>query len=141
MAVAHLAGLGTHLGGFYIDEQLFLQLANVLGNGVGTHPGMLANLPNAGPVLVGFPVLAEHQVGVDRQLAWGQSQGENLIRQKKIMAQWAALGVSVFDFRGVSSQVFFKKSTPKFEATSIEKSDFTACSQIYSCKRFSKQGL
>lgn len=37
--------------------------------GVGAHAGVLANLPDTGPALVGFPVLAEHQVGVDRQLA------------------------------------------------------------------------
>ena len=130
MAVAPLAGLGSHLGGFYIDEQLFLQLANVLGNGVGTHPGMLANLPNAGPALVGFPVLAEHQVGVDRQLAWGQSQGEDLVGQKKIVAQWAAVGVSVLEFRGVPSLVFFQDSTPMFLTMSIEKSDFTLRSRV-----------
>lgn len=52
------------------------------------------------------------------------------------MTQRTAFGVSVFDFRGVTSQVFFKKSTPKFEATSIEKSDFTACSQYVLAKAF-----
>ena len=52
------------------------------------------------------------------------------------MAQWASVGVSVFDFRGVTSQVFFKKSTPKFEATSIERSDFTTCSQYVLARAF-----
>ena len=42
----------------------------VLGHRVGAHAGVLADLSDAGPALVGFPVLAEHQVGVDRQLAW-----------------------------------------------------------------------
>lgn len=33
--------------------------------GVGAHARVLTDLPDAGPALVGFPVLAEHQVGVD----------------------------------------------------------------------------
>lgn len=41
------------------------------------------------------------------------------------MAQWAVLGVSVFDFCGVTSKVIYQKSTPM----SIEKSKFTLCSQ------------
>ena len=45
------------------------------------------------------------------------------------MAQRAAVGVSVLEFRGVTSLVIVQDSTPKFEAMSIEKSDFTACSQ------------
>ena len=134
-AVSYLAGLGAHLGGFYIDEQLFLQLANVLGNRVGAHPGVLADLPDAGPALVGFPVLAEHQVGIDGQLAWGQSQREDLIGQKKKSSQWAAVGVSVLKFRGVTSPVVFQDFTPMLPAMSIEKSKFTARSQVYSCKR------
>ena len=69
MAVAHLTGFRTYLGGFHVDELLVLQLANVFGHRVGTHPSVLANPPDAGPALVGFPVLAEHQVGVDRQFA------------------------------------------------------------------------
>lgn len=96
---------------------------------------MLANLPDAGPALMGFPVLAEDQVGVDGQLAWGQSQGEDLIGQKKKSSQWTAIGVSVLEFRGGSSPVVFKDSTPMFPAMSIAFSDFTACSQVYSCKR------
>ena len=54
------------------------------------------------------------------------------------MAQRAAVGVSVLEFRGVTSLVIVQDSTPKFEAMSIEKSDFTACSQVYSCMPFSK---
>ena len=64
-AIPHLAGLGTHLGEFHVDELLVLQLPNVLGYGVGAHARVLTDLPDAGPALVGFPVLAEHQVGVD----------------------------------------------------------------------------
>ena len=45
------------------------------------------------------------------------------------MAQRAAVGVSVLEFRGVTSLVIVQDSTPKFEAMSIEKSDFTAGSQ------------
>ena len=97
---------------------------------------MLTNASDAGPALMCFPVLTENQVCVDGQLTGGKSQSENLIRQKKIMAQWAVLGVSIFDFRGVTSQVFFKNSTPKFETMSIEKSKFTACSQYNLAKFF-----
>ena len=135
-AVSHLAGLGTHLGWLYVDEAPLLQLANVLGHRVGAHAGVLANLPDAGPALMGFPVLAEDQVGVDGQLAWGQSQGEDLIWQKKKSSQWAAVGVSVLEFRGVSSPMIFYDSTPTHETMSIEKSNFTLRSQVYSCKCF-----
>ena len=45
------------------------------------------------------------------------------------MAQWAALGVSVFGFRAVTSPVIFQNSTPMFEAMSIAFSDCTFCSQ------------
>ena len=65
VAVAHLTGFRTYLGGFHVDELLVLQLANVFGNCVGAHPGVLAYATNAGPALVSFPVLAEDQVGVD----------------------------------------------------------------------------
>ena len=125
-AVPHLARFRAHLGGFYVDELPFFELANVFRNRVGAHAGVLADLPDAGPALVGFPVLAEHQVGVDGQLAWGQSQGEGLVGQKKIVAQWAAVGVSVSDFRGVPSPMIFYDSTPTHGAMSIAFSDFTA---------------
>ena len=69
---------------------------------------MLANPPDTGPALVGFSVLAEDYVGIDRQLAGTQSQGEDLIGQKKIMAQWASLSVSVFNLRDVTSKMFSK---------------------------------
>ena len=105
--ITHLTRLSTYLSGFHIDELFLLQLANVFGHRVGTHAGVLADFPNAGPALVGFPVLAEHQVGVDRQLAWGQSQGEDLVGQKKKSSQWAAVGVSVLKFRGVPSPMIF----------------------------------
>ena len=91
-----------------MDQSLLLQLPNVLGNRVGTHAGILADPPDAGPALVGFSVLAEDYVGIDRQLAGTQSQGEDLIGQKKIMAQWASLSVSVFDLRDVTSKMFSK---------------------------------
>ena len=64
-SVPHLAGFRAHLGGFYVDELLFFKLANVFRNRVCAHAGVLADLPDAGPALVGFPVLAENQVSVD----------------------------------------------------------------------------
>ena len=67
--ISHLASLSPHLSGFYVDELLLLQLTNVLGYGVSAHPGVLAYASDAGPALVGFSILAEHQVGVDGQLA------------------------------------------------------------------------
>ena len=51
------------------------------------------------------------------------------------MAQWAAVGVSVLEFRGVPSPVVFKDSTPMFWPMSIAFSGFTLRSQAYSCKR------
>ena len=102
---------------------------------------MLADLPNARPALVGFPVLAEHQVGIDRQLAGGQSQGEDLVGQKKITAQRAAVGVSVLEFRGVPSPMIFQDSTPMLPAMSIAFSDFTLRSQVYSCKHAVNQAV
>ena len=134
-SVPHLAGFRAHLGGFYVDKLLFLQLATVLGTGVGTHASVLANLPDAGPAVMRFPVLTEHQVGVDRQLARGKPQREDRIGQKKIVAQRAAVGVSILEFRGVPSPKVFKDSTPMFWRMSIEKSNFTLRSQVYSCKR------
>ena len=64
-AVPHLARFRAHLGGFHVDEPPFFQLPNVFRNRVCTHAGVLADLPDAGPALVGFPVLAENQVSVD----------------------------------------------------------------------------
>ena len=58
-------GFRAHLGGFYVDELLFFKLANDFATRVCAHAGVLADLPDAGPALVGFPVLAENQVGVD----------------------------------------------------------------------------
>ena len=123
--IPHLAGFHAHLGGFYVDELPFFELANVFRNRVGAHSSVLADLPDAGPALVGFPVLAEHQVGVDRQLTWGKPQGKDLIGQKKKSSQQAAVGVSVLEFRGVPSPVVFKDSTPMLPAMSIAFLDFT----------------
>ena len=137
-AVSHLASFSFHLCWFHIDEALFFQLANVLGNGVGAHAGMLANPPNAGPALVGLPVLKENQVGVERHLLWGKPQGENGVGQKKKSSQRAAAGVSVLEFRGVPSPMAFKDSTPMFWPMSIEKSKFTVCSQYIIASVFRK---
>ena len=104
-AISYLTGFRTHLGWFHVDKLLLFQLANVLGYGVSTHPGVLTNASDAGPALMCLPVLTVNQVGVDGQLTGGKSQSENLIGQKKIMAQWAALSVSVLEFRGVTSLI------------------------------------
>ena len=137
-AISYLTGFRTHLGWFHVDKLLLFQLANVLGYGVSTHPGVLTNASDAGPALMCLPVLTVNQVGVDGQLTGGKSQSENLIGQKKIMAQWAALSVSVLEFRGVTSLMIFQDSTPMSLPMSIEKTKFTLRSQVYSCMPFSK---
>ena len=90
-AIPHLARFRAYLSGFYVDELPFFKLANVFGHRVGAHARVLANPPDAGPALMRFPVLAEDQVGVDRQLAGSQSQREDLVGQKKITAQRAGI--------------------------------------------------
>lgn len=53
------------------------------------------------------------------------------------MAQWAAAGVSVLEFRGITSpidQLIFQNSTPMFQSMSIEQSNFTARSQYILAK-------
>ena len=67
--VPHLARFSAHLGWFHINEPFVLQLPNILCNRVGTHSSGLANAPDAGPTLMRFPVLAENQVGINRQFA------------------------------------------------------------------------
>lgn len=47
------------------------------------------------------------------------------------MAQWAALRVSVFDFRTATSEMIFQDFTPMFQPMSIEKSKFTLRSQAF----------
>ena len=84
IAVAQQACLCFYLRGFRVDQSLLFQLSYVFCNRVSAHSCVLANLSDAGPALVGFSVLAENQVGVDRHLAGTQSQGEDLIGQKKI---------------------------------------------------------
>lgn len=54
------------------------------------------------------------------------------------MTQRAVFGVSVFDFRGVTSLVIFQNSTPKFEAMSIEKPKFTLSSRYILASVFRK---
>ena len=66
--VPHQASLSFYLRGFRVDQSLLFQLSYVLGNCVGAHAGVLADLPDAGPALMGFSILAENQVSIDRQL-------------------------------------------------------------------------
>ena len=84
IAVTHQACPGFHLGRFRVDQPLLFQLPDVLGNRVGAHAGVLADFANTGPALVGFPILAENQVGINCQLAGTKSQGEDFVRQKKV---------------------------------------------------------
>ena len=66
--VPHQACLGFYFCRLCVNQSFLFQLPNVLGYCVGTHAGTLANPPDTGPALMRFPVLAENQVGVDRQL-------------------------------------------------------------------------
>ena len=100
---------------FNIDKPFVFQMTNVLSNRVGAHASVLDNASDAGPALICLPVLTENQVYVDGQLTGRKSQSENLIGQKKIVTQRAAVGVSIFNFRGVSSQVIFQNSTPSLQ--------------------------
>lgn len=58
--VPHQACLCFYLRRFRINESLLFQLPYVLGNGISAHAGMLADPPDAGPTLMGFPILAEY---------------------------------------------------------------------------------
>ena len=64
-SVPHLTGFRAHLGGFYVNKELVLQLANILGYGVSAHPCVLTNPSDTWPTLMSFPVLTENQVSVE----------------------------------------------------------------------------
>ena len=117
------------------DEAFVLQLRNILPHCVRTHAGVFPNFAKARVTQVRLPVLTKQQIDVHSNLPGAQSQREDLVGQKKITAQWAAVGVSVPDFRGVPSPMIFQDSTPMLWPISIAFSDFSACSQVYSCKR------
>ena len=72
-----------HGGRQGFDEALVLQLRYVLSHRVGTHAGALSDFPKARVAQVGFPVLAKQQVRVNSDLAGAQSQGKDLVGQKK----------------------------------------------------------
>ena len=69
IAVAHQTCLCFYLRGFRVDQSLLFQLPYVFCNRVSAHAGVLANPPDTGPALMRFPVLAEHQVSINRQFA------------------------------------------------------------------------
>jgi hypothetical protein len=67
--VPHQACLGFYFCRLCVNQSLLFQLPYVFCNRVSAHACVLANPPDTGPALMRFPVLAENQVGVDRQLA------------------------------------------------------------------------
>ena len=69
VAVTHQACLSFYLRGFCVDQSPPFQLPYVFCNRVSAHAWGLANPSDTGPALMGFPVLAEHQISIDRQLA------------------------------------------------------------------------
>ena len=91
------------LGG---DELLPLKVFDVLGNRVPAH----ANCPTDGAVawiaLVGLPVFAVHQIGIDGDLTEGQSQRKDFIRQRKVIFDRVALVVMMV-IQAVPPEVFF----------------------------------
>ena len=84
---------GVDSGWFGDDEVLSLKVFDVLGNRVPAH----ANCPTDGAVawvaLVGLPVLAVHQVGINGDLPEGQSERKDFIRQRKVIFDGVALVV------------------------------------------------
>lgn len=102
---------------------------------------MLTNASDTGPALIGFPVFAVNQVGVDRHLTWAKAQCENGVGQKKKSSLIQPFRVCVSDFRAATSIMVFKKFTPIFQPMSIEKSKFTLRSQVYSCKHAVNQAV
>ncbi len=67
--ISHQACLCFYLRGLRVDQSLLFQLPYVFCNRVSAHACVLANPPDIGPALMRFPVLAEHQVSINRQFA------------------------------------------------------------------------
>ena len=72
-----------HCGGQGFDEALILQLGYVLPHCVGAHARAFSDFPKARVAQVRLPVFTKNQVGAHGDLPGAQSQGEDLIRQKK----------------------------------------------------------
>ena len=93
VSVVRATILGVDSGRLNGDELLSLKVFNVLGNRVPAH----ANCPTDGAVawvaLVGLPVLAVHQVGINGDLPEGQSERKDFIRQRKVIFDGVALVV------------------------------------------------
>ena len=69
ISIPHQASLSFYLRGFRVDQSLLFQVPYVFCNRVSAHACVLANPPDTGPALMRFPVLAEHQVSINRQFA------------------------------------------------------------------------
>lgn len=67
--VPHQACLGFYFCRLCVNQSLLFQLPYVFCNRVSAHACVLANPPDTGPALMRFPVLAEHQVSINRQFA------------------------------------------------------------------------
>ena len=72
-----------HGGRQGFDKVFVLQPRYVLSHRVGTHACVHPNFPKARVAKVRFPVLAKQQVCVHSDLPGAQSQGEDLVGQKK----------------------------------------------------------
>ena len=70
-------------GGQGFDEMLILQLGYVLPHCVGAHACAFPDFPKARVTQVRLPILAKQQVSVHSDFSCAQSQGENLVGQKK----------------------------------------------------------
>ena len=74
---------GANFGRFGGNELLPLKVFNILGDRVSAHTNCSSNGAVAWIALVGLPVLAVHQVGIDSYLTKGQSERKDFIRQRK----------------------------------------------------------
>lgn len=70
-------------GALRLDEQLLLQLADILANGVAAHAGRLGDLVRADDAVKRFAMLAIEQVGVDRERARREMELKDLHRQRE----------------------------------------------------------
>ena len=68
-----------------LNESSFDQLGHIFSHGVRAHIDGVANRFVARMALIRRPILNVHQVAVDSQCARRETEGENLIRQRKVV--------------------------------------------------------
>ena len=81
------------LGG---DQPLELQTSDVFLHRVVAHTDGLSDGTEARMALEGFPVLAVHQIGIDKNFARGKPQAKDTFRHRKIVAGLIPAVVIIF---------------------------------------------